>query len=121
MSLTTFFGSPGEVEEYSVYAMLPKGMVVDTSSLVISADADVVLANGQTIAKTNVNEYFKDKFVLSSTTNYKSSDYTLVAIKFNDTNGICYDSTKANGFTSGKITLTFNVSVPNESNNYDVV
>ena len=63
----------------------------------------------------------KDKFTITSTKNYKSSDYTLVAIQFNSTNGICYDSTKTNGFTSGKITVTFDVSVPNESNTFKVI
>ena len=122
LNITSFFAAPGEVNSFSLYDILPKDMKY-LGTITFTSDADLKLANGTTIAKENVNEFLQQHATINTIDNYKSSDRTYVSITFNfeEGKGICYDSTMTNGFTSGKITSSLDVEVPNVDATYSNV
>ena len=122
LNITSFFAAPGEVNSFSLYDILPKDMKY-LGTITFTSDADLKLADGTTIAKENVNEFLQQHATINTIDNYKSSDRTYVSITFNfeEGKGICYDSTMTNGFTSGKITSSLDVEVPNVDATYSNV
>ena len=122
LNITSFFAAPGEVNSFSLYDILPKDMKY-LGTITFTSDADLKLADGITIAKENVNEFLQQHATINTIDNYKSSDRTYVSITFNfeEGKGICYDSTMTNGFTSGKITSSLDVEVPNVDATYSNV
>ena len=122
LNITSFFAAPGEVNSFSLYDILPKDMKY-LGTITFTSDADLKLADGTTIAKENVNEFLQKHVTINTIDNYKSSNRTYVSITFNfeEGKGICYDSTMTNGFTSGKITSSLDVEVPNVDATYSNV
>ena len=122
LDITSFFAAPGKVESFSLYDILPEN-VNFTGKVTYSADADLKLSDGTIIPIANVNDFLNKYAKVTTIENYKDSNRTYVNVTFvfEDGKEICYDSTMTQGFTSGKITTSIDVEVPNVDSTYNNV